>query len=98
VRLMFIEEPLIGRSKRATIVQAYVNGVVQEVAMQHGYTPIMVHVSEWKKAVIGNGSATKERVAQVMVSGVPELCGYEDDQDVIDAAAIMIYGSKQMAA
>lgn len=89
--ILYVEEPVVAgaRNIRSTILIAETVGMILALrAKVH-----MVPVSSWKKATVGNGHATKEDVAQWLAEEHPDYakhCG--SNQDLIDAAAIYIYG------
>jgi Holliday junction resolvasome RuvABC endonuclease subunit len=91
---IFLEEPVLGRGgAKATIPQSQVNGALLASA---GRLDVVVHPvnnARWKKEVIGNGNASKERIAKVMGERWSELRAIaKGDQDVFDAGAINRYG------
>lgn len=93
-KLVFLEDPLVGRGGvRATMVQSFVSGVIQAVFVQAGFDVKLVNVKTWKRVVCGNGNATKEQVARVIGTKWPKAHrSAAGDQDIIDAAAICLYG------
>lgn len=97
-RNLFLEAPVVGRGgTRSTLVQAYVNGVVQAAFLQAGFTVHLVNVSTWKKDVCGHGHAGKEAVAGVIADKWPAMFRqHGGDQDLLDAAALCIYGSRTL--
>lgn len=98
--VVFLEEPVVAgaRNIRSTIKQAYLNGVVQEVITTYGATCVPTPINTWKASTVGGG-ATKERVAAWLQEAWPLY--YEaaaGDQDLIDAGAILLHGSKHSEA
>lgn len=93
-RVAYVESPLIGRGgAKTTMVQSFVNGVIQACLIQCGFQVYMVNVSTWKAAVCGNGAADKADVQRLVKARWPSIgraCG--SDQDKNDAAAICLYG------
>ena len=91
---VFIEQPLMGRSAHATIVQAQSNGVVQAAATLAGMERVYeVNVRSWKREVIGRGNADKAYIHSWLRSHHPSLADNAgDDQDLTDAAAVALYG------
>jgi Holliday junction resolvasome RuvABC endonuclease subunit len=92
---VFVEHPLRGRAGvHATIVQAQVQGLVLGLAVQYGaHGAYHVNVTTWKKAVVGNGSADKERVRTWLATHQPVLAALAgDDQDLVDASCVALYG------
>jgi hypothetical protein len=90
--IIYCEEPVVAgaRNLRSTILIAETVGMVlSRRAVVH-----MVPVDSWKKGTVGKGGVPKDAVAQWLKKEYPDyaaLCG--DDQDLIDAAAIYLYGS-----
>jgi len=92
---VFVEHPLVGRAgAHATIVQAQVQGIVLGLALRYGAAGAYeVNVKTWKKAIVGNGNADKDKVAQWVRDHQPALAALAgDDQDLLDAACIALYG------
>lgn len=108
---VFIEAPLVGRGVKASLQVAKIEGAclagAQSVAHSDpGIGLIRVYevgVTEWKKAVVGNGSASKIQVQtwlhkywnQAWV-GACDLSGRVVDEDLADASAICWYGMKTL--
>jgi Holliday junction resolvasome RuvABC endonuclease subunit len=90
--IVFCEEPVVaGRMNlRSTILIAETVGMVLSLPC-----PVyLVPVSSWKKGTCGAGNADKAKVAEWLRKEHPDLsslCG--DDQDLVDAASICLYGS-----
>jgi Holliday junction resolvasome RuvABC endonuclease subunit len=79
------------------MVQAFTSGAVQATMVNEGCTVTMVNVSTWKREVIGNGSASKEDVAQgVRLRWPTFIRGAGGDEDLIDAAAIALWGKSNL--
>jgi hypothetical protein len=93
-KVAFLELPVQGRGGyRATVVQAYVNGVVQAWLVNEGFDVRHVNVSSWKAEVCGDGRASKEAVGQALaVRWLDAHIVCRDDQDLVDAACICLYG------
>lgn len=89
----FIEHPVVAGSRniRATIVQSYMNGIVQASFYGEGYTTSLLSPAEWKKAIGIGGSANKEAVTAWAQDAVPEIAT-RNDQDLNDAAGIWTAG------
>lgn len=102
---VFIEEPPVGRSVRASLLLAQTAGALA-YAIQNDSPAANVHLVEnmsWKKAITGSGSAKKEEIAawleQSHESWFRDFCLYERpkagttvQQDVVDAVCIGLYG------
>lgn len=96
-KIAYLEGPLVGSTKniQTTIKQSFVNGVVQAVLVSAGFKVTLVPVGTWKKAVCGNGAADKELVAQTVKNLWPKVhVAADGDQDLLDAAAICLYGAE----
>ena len=93
---VFIEEPIVGRGgAHSTIVQAFVSGAIQSAFTRRGATVYLVHVSKWKKEVVGKGNATKEEVAEAVKGRWSAIAKYaRSDQDMLDAIGIGAYGAE----
>ncbi len=95
---VWIEEPVVGRSPRATVVQAFTSGAVQAALVYEGTPVSLVNVSTWKKE-LGRGSSFpsgKDAVQRLVGSQWPHAAAAADgDQDLIDAIAIALYGLGQ---
>ena len=92
-RQLYVEAPYTGVSPLSTNVQAFVSGVIQACFVHAGYDVQLVPPSTWKHEVCGSGAATKEQVRATIRSrwaNVYDLAG--GDQDVLDAAALALYG------
>lgn len=88
-----IEETLLGNNVKYSIKLAQMMGACLVRMAELEQDVISVNVSQWKKAVLGNGNAGKDAVREY-ISGVDnaysDLCGW--DQDRFDAACIGYYG------
>lgn len=92
---VFIERPIVGPSKHATIVQAQVQGLVLGKANSLGMEAYAVHPSTWKRDVVGHGRSSKQDVSEWLALHHPllhELSG--GDQDLVDASCIALYGQQ----
>lgn len=98
----FIEEPLVGfksKNVRSTIVQSHIHGVMHAELTEFGYAVIPVTVNEWKRDICGDGSADKDAVAASVAKALPKLYrSWPEDQDVLDAAGVLLYGQRQLGA
>lgn len=91
---VFLEEPVMGRSVRPTIVQAYVSGIIQAIATGIGAEVTFVNNKAWKKEIVGNGNASKDETRKVLTARdrrLARLCG--TDGDLYDAVGIALYGT-----
>lgn len=92
---VFVEQPVVGRGgAHATIVQAQVQGLVFALAVQFGASGVYpVNVGTWKKEVVGHGGAKKDHVAEWVAEHHPLLSRMAgEDQDLVDASCIALYG------
>lgn len=97
---VYIEAPVVGRGgARPTILQSQVDSIIQITSLQLGHLGVYsVNNKTWKKAVVGNGNAKKDDTAAWLAAAHPSLrrlCG--DDQDLMDAAGVALYGSEVIA-
>lgn len=94
----FIESPLVGKGGvRSTLVQAFTSGAVQAALVEGGATVTMVNVGTWKLDVIGHGNATKDDVAEGVRLRWPAFVrSAGEDQDLLDAAAIALFGQDHL--
>lgn len=91
--IAYVEEPVMGRNRVATIRQAYVIGAILAALANHGIPVYLVNNSAWKKDVVGKGNATKDEIKEKMVALHPHLPpSFFTDLDLVDALAIMEYG------
>lgn len=93
---MFIESPLVGRGGvRSSVVQAFVNGIVQAEFTSAGWDVHIVPVQTWKKHVVGSGRATKEDIAD-WARVHDKKTWKTKDQDVMDSLGLCVYGEQIM--
>lgn len=95
----YVEQPVVGvGGVQTTLKQSYINGAVQAALVAEGYiVHPLVSNSHWKKEVIGSGRASKEEITDWVRTnwkGLYRTIG--DDQDVMDAACILIYGLSEL--
>lgn len=89
----FIEEPLVGRGVRASMLISQTAGAVMSTMARSGHRVELVNVKHWKKAIIKNGNASKKDVADWLEQTHPEYFEVCEDQDQIDATCIALYGA-----
>lgn len=92
---VWIEEPPLAgpRNLQTFLHLSQTSGVVGAVA---GPNARYIQVSSWKHGTVGNGSASKELVANWLRRSFPQwhkAC--EGDQNYIDATCIALYGLTQ---
>lgn len=92
--LAFVESPLVGRAGiRATMVQAFVGGVIQGCFASADVPIYIVHASTWKAHLCGKPTASKDDVRTALRVHWPEAFRESGgDPDLIDAASICWYG------
>lgn len=92
--IIYIEEPVVGRNVRSTLVQSQAQGAV--LRDLYGYSVYQVNNKTWKKDVVRNGAAGKPQIAQWLKDNHPVY--YDQaagDQDVIDAIVICLFARSQ---
>ena len=94
--IFFIEEAVVAgpRNIRSTIKCAETVGMLLSLP----FPTYLVEISKWKKNTVGNGNAGKSDVADWLREAHPDYaahCGR--NQDLIDAAAIYVYGEQLVA-
>lgn len=91
---VFIEEPVIGRGGAySTLSQAKAHGVMVLSALLSGAEVTTVNPARWKKVVLGKGNLGKPEIKKAMSEKWPSLVHItQGDQDLVDAAAIYLYG------
>ncbi len=87
---VWLEEPVMGANRKAAINQAYVVGAIRSILIQHGISVSVINNATWKKAVIGNGHASKEEIAIFAIDVLDMKRG--QSQDIYDAACIAQFG------
>lgn len=95
---VFLEAPVLGRGGAySTIAQANVGGAVMAATAESGGFLRLANVSTWKKVVCGRGNMKKPEVAMAMEFVWPEaFAEAAGDQDLIDSAAINLFGEKRL--
>jgi Holliday junction resolvasome RuvABC endonuclease subunit len=93
-RYAWIESPLVGRGGvSATMKQSFVGGIIRGMLYEAGFDVRDVNVTNWKREVTGNGRAEKPAVKVSVKQQWPKAFSLvERDGDLIDAAAIALYG------
>lgn len=92
--VMFIEEPVVGRGGiRSSLVQAYINGVVQDWFTRADFEVRITHQSTWKSGLGIPQQGGKDRVREIMNELYPaDVAACGGDGDLLDAAALARYG------
>lgn len=97
--VFYAERPFVGRphgNVRTAIGQALTVGGVLAQAPGEIH---LIEQAEWKKAVVGSGSASKETCATWLSDTYPSLSqAAGGDQDVVDAFCISLYGRELAGA
>lgn len=100
--LAYVEEPFVGggvKNPSSTIKQAYVGGIVRACLVEAGYRVYDVGVSSWRGTlgITGRGTAALKATTSALVADrLPKV--YHEvrtDHDLVDAAAIVLYGLEQ---
>lgn len=90
---VFIEEPLVGRNTRTSLMISQTAGAVMSALAAHVQYLDLVPVGTWKKAVLSNGSMDKPGIASWLTENYPSYSSLCDgNQDRIDATCIGLYG------
>jgi crossover junction endodeoxyribonuclease RuvC len=84
-----IESAFYGKNAQSALKLGHARGVCMLAAMQHGLIPVEYSPREVKKAVVGNGNASKEQV-QFMVKALLGLKDAKMKSDTSDAIAIAL--------
>lgn len=89
--VIYMEEPIAAGAMnlRTFLFIAQVSGVV----MSSGGPVFPVPVTKWKQVIVGNGHASKDKVADWLAANNP----YDhvlEDQNHIDATCIRLFGEK----
>jgi crossover junction endodeoxyribonuclease RuvC len=84
-----IESAFYGKNAQSALKLGHARGVCMLAAVQHGLTPAEYSPREVKKAVVGNGNASKDQV-QFMVKALLGLKGGTMAADTSDAIAIAL--------
>lgn len=98
--VLWLEEPVVGRSGRATVVQAFVSGATQAAFVKLGWEVRLVNVTSWKMELgkplgLKLGRAEKDDVADALRQLWPDGAALaSDDGDLVDAAGICLYGRR----
>lgn len=88
----FIEEPLVGRSVKASASLSETAGAILAYLTQIGVRTEYVNVKTWKSRIIGNGNASKTQIEEHVKRAYPRYAEVCDDQDQFDAACIGLFG------
>ena len=90
VEWFYVERPPYGVNPRATIDQACVLGAIRFILGELHMPYSLVDPGTWKKAVLGNGHASKDDIKAwaIRALGVPD----GQEQDIYDAALIAQFG------
>lgn len=90
---VWIESIIVGNNRKYSIKLAEVFGAVLSQLVLPALGIGTVDNKQWKKALIGNGNASKEDIQtwlQLEHGSFALLC--DDDQDMYDATCIALYG------
>lgn len=95
-----IEAPIVGMSRnvRTGLQLSMVAGALAAVALQSGTAVLVVEPSTWKKAIVGNGGASKDDVSEYLARQHPRLRAHAKSQDAIDATCLALYAVRAVVA
>jgi len=90
---IYVEKPMAGPNHKATIDQSFIVGGLHWVFVTHDAGHSLVDPGTWKKAVLGNGHASKE---EIKAWALAHFAGLADDhpQDTYDATCIAAFGTR----
>ena len=94
---IYLESPVLGVNVHATIVQSFISGALQAGFAKNNLSITMANNTTWKKDVTGKGNHKKDEVSNWVKEN--HLSNYKilgEDQDLIDAYCIMLYGINQI--
>jgi Holliday junction resolvasome RuvABC endonuclease subunit len=95
LHLAYIEAPFIHpKNTRSVLPLAFVSGSTQASLHISGAEVTLVPNTEWKKSVVGNGNASKEKVTDWFIAHTEGFGGIHEDQDLIDAACVYFHGAR----
>ena len=92
---IFLEAPVVGRGgAHSTIVQAQAATVVHLIGVTSSSSVLHeVNNKRWKKVVVGSGNADKAQIRAWLTERESDWATLAaDDQDLVDAACILLYG------
>lgn len=92
---VYVENPVLGRGGAAgTLPVAMIQGAVFAGAARAGATLVIgVNNTAWKKKIVGSGNASKPDIVTHVKKTWPRLyVEAKGNQDVCDAACIVLYG------
>lgn len=92
---VFIESPMVGPNARTTLDLAGVFALVRDAFHGRSFKTFPVASSTWKKDILGQGNANKERVKELLLLAHPELPATERD-DFYDAYCIAQWGRRSL--
>ncbi len=84
-----IEEAFYGKNVHTTLVLGHARGVAMLAARKSGAAVLEYSPREIKKAVTGNGNASKEQVAYMVKMILPNV-GVHEKTDTYDALAVAL--------
>lgn len=97
--LVAIESPIQGASAniKTGLRLAQVAGVILVACRHAGAATLLVAPSEWKKAVVGVGNASKDQVDEWLAGHHPDLRAACHTQDAVDATCLALYAQAVLA-
>tara|TARA_R110000824_G_scaffold356114_2_gene543323 strand:+ start:719 stop:1174 length:456 start_codon:yes stop_codon:yes gene_type:complete len=88
-----IEATIFVRNRRTVITLGYVVGAVWLSLLQAGIDTVKINNTQWKKAVIGKGNASKLDIKNYAVNKWGDVFS---EQDYADAACIAVWNKRRI--
>lgn len=96
--IIFCEEPIAGKNGKTTRLLGLACGALWEVANDLGCQWVWVDIAHWKKVVVGNGNADKDKIAEWVKANRLEIPEAEAEVDLYDADCLLAYGEQTVEA
>ena len=91
---MAIEQPCYSCNAKSLILQSKLAGIIEAEAYWRGWCPVHVAPSQAKKALAGNGNATKEEMVACAKLALGDIEGSKAKQEAIaDAYGVALAGA-----
>lgn len=87
---VYLELPMAGPNRKATINQSQVVGAIRLLFLQHNIPHSLVDPGVWKRATLGTGSATKDEIKRWAIQHYH--IDERREQDAFDSTAIAAFG------
>ena len=92
--VMAIEQPCYSCNAKSLILQSKLAGIIEAEAYWRGWCPVHVAPSQAKKALAGNGNATKEEMVACAKLALGDIGGSKAKQEAIaDAYGVALAGA-----